>query len=248
MPNNSQSADAAVNTLSSAAKLPRLRAAVNHVARNMLRLENAFYEYRFGIATHGLYNWKPGDCSQNEHLYYYVSSYRRVFRILDALRLGPSDTFIDLGCGKGRVTCCASLYPICEVIGIEDIQELCTTAEKNLRLLRGKRAPARIVHGRAEEFEFTKGTVIYMFHSLGPKTLAAVLSQLDKGLRTNPRDIKIVYVNPVHERVLTGMKWLELYDRWPSPRHLWTNIVHPVSFWRLRDGHDSIAAQVRIPR
>jgi precorrin-6B methylase 2 len=229
-------------------QLQGLRAAFSRLARGALRLENAFYEYRLGIATHGLYNWKPDDWSQKEHTYYQAASYRRIFRILDALRLGPSDTLIDLGCGKGRVTCCASLYPISEVIGIEDMQELCTHAENNLMLLRGKRARARILQGRAEEFEYTKGTVIYMFHPFGPKTLAAVLSQLDKGLRLNPRDIRIVYLNPVHEHILQETKWLELYDRWAAVRFLQAEIIHPVSFWRLRDGYDSFAARAPIPR
>jgi predicted RNA methylase len=236
MPNNCQSTVTAV-------MLPRLRADVDHLVRGTLRLENALYEYRLGIATHGPYNWEPGDWNQNEHLYYYATSYRRIFRILDALRLGPSDIFIDLGCGKGRVICCASLYPICEVIGVEDVPELCKIAEKNLMRLRGKCTQARILHGRAEEFEYTKGTVIYMFHPFGPKALAAVVSQLDKGLRLNPRDVKIVYVNPVHEYVLKETKWLELYDHWPAPRYLWTGVMHPVSFWRLRDGHHSFAAR-----
>jgi cyclopropane fatty-acyl-phospholipid synthase-like methyltransferase len=239
--NNPQSTGASVSAPSSAAKFHRLRAALGRAARNTLRLENAFYEYRLGIATHGLYNWQKGDWSQSEHLYYYATAYRRVFRILDALHLGLSDTFVDLGCGKGRVTCCASLYPVSEVIGIEDVEELCTTAEENLKVLRGKLAPARIVHGRAEEFEYTKGTVIYMFHSLGPKALAAFLSQLENGLRMQPRDLRIVYVNPVHEYVLKEAKWLESYDRWPAVRLLRTEIMHPVSFWRWRDGSNSIA-------
>jgi predicted RNA methylase len=233
---------------SSVANFPWLKAAADHFARGTLRLENALYEHRLGIITHGLHNWKSGDRSEDEHLYYFATSYRRVFRILDALHLGPSDTFVDLGCGKGRVTCCASLYPVSEVIGIEDIQELCTAAEKNLRILRGDRAPTKILHCKAEEFEYIKGTVIYMFHPFGPRTLTAVLSRLDTGLRLNPRKVRIVYVNPVHEYVLKETNWLELYEHWPCPRGLWTRVVHPVSFWRLRHMPDSIAARAPIAR
>jgi precorrin-6B methylase 2 len=214
----------------------RLRAAASHLARGALRLENALYEQRFKIRTHGLYNWSPGDWTGSEHLYYFATSYRRIFRILDALRLGPSDTFIDLGCGKGRVACCAAFYPVREVIGIEDVQALCADAERNLRHLRGRRAPARILHGKAEEFDYSTGTAIYMFHPFGPQTLSAVLSRLEQGVRQNPRDVRIVYVNPVHESVLQTTEWLEAFDRWPAERRLWTEITHPVSFWRLRSG------------
>jgi predicted RNA methylase len=221
-------------------QFPMLRTAVGHLVRDALRLENALYEFRLGISTRGASGGKTDDWSHKEHLFYATTFYRRVFRILGALRLGPSDTFIDLGCGKGRVACCASLYPLCEVIGIEDLQELCSAAEKNIRLLRGRRAPARIIRGRAEEFDYAKGTVIYMYHPFGPKTFAAVLSRVEKGLRLSPRDLKIVYVNPVHEHVLTETKWLEQYDRWPAPRPLGIEMMHPVSFWRLRTGRNSI--------
>jgi precorrin-6B methylase 2 len=229
--NPSQSADAALNEPNLGIKWPWLRGVAGRLARSTLRLENAIYEYRLGLATHGLHNWRPGDWSQDEHLFYYATSYRRIFRILDALKLGPSDVFIDLGCGKGRVACCASRYPIREVIGIEDVAELCQTAEQNLKRLRGKRTPARILHGKAEEFDYCIGTAIYMFHPFGPKTMAAVLAQLEKGLRANLRDLRIVYVNPVHETVLAETEWLRRYDYWPPVRHLGTEIMHGVSFW-----------------
>jgi len=235
-----------VNTLPTSARFPALKTAASRLAHNTLRVENALYEHRLGISTHGLFNWSPGDWSSQEHLFYYATSYRQIFRILDALRLGPSDTFVDLGCGKGRVACCASFYRVHEVIGIDDVPELCAAAERNLRNLRGRRARARIQRGRAEEFDYSTGTVIYMFHPLGPRTLSAVLSRLELGLLRNPREIRIVYVNPVHESVLRETEWLEPYDRWPSHRRLWTEIMHPVSLWRLRDGR-RLAAPSPVP-
>ena len=225
--------------LASSVGFPKLRTLADRLARGTLRLENALFEHRLGISTHGVHNWTPGDWSQTEHLYYYATSYRRIFRILDSLRLGPSDTFIDLGCGKGRVICCASRYPVRQVIGIEDVPELCKLADKNLQLLRGKRSPATILRAKAEEFPYSSGTVIYMFHPFGPNTLAAVLSGLHRALNLNPRQVRIVYVNPVHESVLAQTEWLEMYDRWPSRRRFSTEIMHAVSFWRLRATEDS---------
>jgi hypothetical protein len=124
------------------------------------------------------------------------------------------------------------------VIGIDDMPELCAIAERNLRVLRGKRAPVTILQTKAEEFEYQTGTVIYMFHPFGPKTLSAVLSRVERGLQLNPREVRIVYVNPVHEQVLAATEWLEMYDRWPAQRRLRTEIMQPVSFWRLRDSRD----------
>lgn len=130
MATDSCSARSAEKAPSPTIKFPWLRAAVDRLAQDTLRLENALYERRLGVTTHGLHNWRPGDWSKDEHLYYFATSYRRIFRILDSLHLGPADTFIDLGCGKGRVACCASFYPVREVIGIEDVGELCASAEE----------------------------------------------------------------------------------------------------------------------
>jgi precorrin-6B methylase 2 len=223
-----------MNTPDSSKSLIRWRAAAGSLAHSTLRLENAWYEHRLKIRTHGVYNWSPGDWTESEHLFYYATSYRRIFRILDALRLAPSDTFIDLGCGKGRVACCAAFYPVREVIGIDDVPELCAAAERNLRNLRGRRAKALILRGKAEEFDYSQGTIIYMFHPFGPQTLSAVLSRLAEGLLKNRRDVRLVYVNPVHESVLRETEWLERYDHWPAERRLWTDIMHPVSFWKSR--------------
>jgi len=204
------------------------------VVRGSVQLENALYEYKLGIRTRGLYNWTPANWNESEHVYYGSTLYRRIFRILDALQLGKADTFVDLGCGKGRVACCASRYPLAEVIGIEDVPELCQMARTNLASLRSRRAQATILNAKAEDFAFASGTVIYMFHPFGPKTLSAVLSRLRQGTTDNPRQVRIVYVNPVHERVLGQTDWLEMYDRWPARRRLWTEIMHAVSFWKLR--------------
>ena len=83
-----------------------------------------------------------------------------------------------------------------------------------------------------------------MFHPFGPQTLSAVLSRLEQGLQTNPRHLRIVYVNPVHESVLKETEWLEPYDRWPAERRWWTEITHPVSFWKLRGDAGRFAPQV----
>lgn len=54
---------------SSMPNFSKLPTAADHFARGALRLENALYEHRLGITTHGIHNWKPGDRSMDEHLY-----------------------------------------------------------------------------------------------------------------------------------------------------------------------------------
>lgn len=210
---------------------------VSSVARLLhptLTLENAFYEYYLGVSTRGLHGFTPGDWSQAERLYYQTIPYRMIFRILDWLALERSDVVVDLGCGKGRVLCCASLYELGQVIGVDVREELCETAERNLRRMRRKRAPSTIIRGKAEEFDYTRGTVFYMFHPFGPNTLKTVLLQLNRGVHENPRRVRIVYVNPRHDAVLEGTDWLVRDERWSSGIGPSRCVVYPVSFWSLR--------------
>jgi|SRR5690348_927096 len=198
--------------------------------QGLLKFENVFYEYRFGISTRGLSGFTPGDWSHREHIYYGTIPYRGIFRILDSLALQRSDVIVDLGCGKGRILCCALLYHVARVVGVEDAEELVTIARKNLQKMGSRETPTVVVHGKAEDFDYSQGTIFYMFHPFGPITMRSVLSRIHSRLQQNPRVLRIVYVNPRHDSVLEATEWLERYERWPALQCT----RYPVSFWRSR--------------
>lgn len=196
----------------------------------LLRLENILYEYRFGISTRGVHGFTPGDWSKKEHTYYATIPYRAVFRILDSLALGRSDVIVDLGCGKGRVLCCALLYDVARVMGVEDTKELAGIARHNLNRMGANPERSTVVSGGAEDFDYSQGTVFYMLHPFGPRTLETVLSCIHSCVSLIPRQVRIVYVNPKHDSVLEAAGWLERYQRW-SPGGC---VRYPVSFWSSR--------------
>jgi len=214
---------------------------VTHLLQTALKIENVLYEYRLGISTRGLYAYTSRDWSHEEHIYYGTSPFRGIFQILDSLALKQSDVIVDLGCGKGRVLCCAALYDVERVFGIEDTDELCRVARSNLRRLRQRRSPAMVIHGKAEDFDYTQGTVFYMFHPFGPNTLRAVVSHIGRALQQRLRLIRIVYVNPKHDSVLEEVDWLERYAQWPAGDPSSRFVTYPVSFWRL---HGSVEVPV----
>ena len=202
--------------------------------KTMLRLENAFHECRLGVSTRGVSGFGPGDWSKKEHTYYLTVSYRGIFHILDSLHLRSSDAVVDLGCGKGRVVCCALQYGV-EAIGVEDVEPLCLAAQTNLRQMRLKtKARGTIIHGKAEEFDYSRGTVFYMFHPFGPNTLRVVLSRINDSIQNTQREVKIIYVNPKHDLILERESWLGRYEWWPPSRC----IGYPVSFWRSQQIKD----------
>jgi hypothetical protein len=188
-------------------------------------LEGMWWDRRLGITTRG-WDWSY---STLEHCYCGPSPYRLIFRILRFLKPAASDELVDLGCGLGRVVCCASLYGAGKSVGVEDVDTFAGLARENaMRMLR--RDTITIVSGRAERYDCSRVSLIYMCNPFGAETMEQVLSKLKASLVFNPRQVRIAYVNPVHRQVLAGKPWLEQYDSW-TDRQQWS-FIPPVTFWR----------------
>jgi predicted RNA methylase len=167
-----------------------------------------------------------------EHVSYGTIPYRLIFMVLDRLGLGPQDVFVDLGCGRGRVLCCAARYQVREVIGVEDTAELVKSAEANLRGMRGARTTRRrVICAKVQDFDYVGVTAIFMFHPFGPRTLGQVLSRLKSSLMYGPptQKFRLAYVHPVYESVIAELGWLERLDYWPPERL--PERKRSVSFW-----------------
>jgi SAM-dependent methyltransferase len=191
------------------------------------KVNNIFWEFYLGIKTRGVTTVDPGD---KEHIHYGTVPYRTINTILDNLQLSPNDVFVDLGCGKGRVVCCSSLRKIRQSIGVEYSTDLSALAKCNAVKVKNKRSSIKIITTDAEQFDFTIGSIYYLFHPFGPKTLKNVLNGMYIGLQRLPRPIKIVYVNPVHHNVFKEYPWLVEYDRW-EPRFDRSS-EHQIQWWR----------------
>src|SRR3954470_21687653 len=131
------------------------------------RLNNAYWEKRLGISTRGTVEVDHFDSER-----YATLSYLLIWRILDHLALGPSDTFVDIGSGKGRVLCCAARYHVQQVVGVDLSEPFCATARENARRMRGRRAPISIHTAMANNFDYSAATVLFLFNPFGAATLA----------------------------------------------------------------------------
>ncbi len=192
-----------------------------------VRVQNLLWEGYLNISSRGKVHHEQG---KPDSVYYGTIAFAAIRRILKRLDLKADDVFVDLGCGKGRVLCCAARHPVKEVIGIEWSEELCAVARRNASSLRGGRAPVTVINKPVEEYEYTRGSVFYLFHPFGPQTLEQALTRIHAGLGNGQRPIRLVYVYPVYEQVLDQSGWLEEYDRWqPEPG---IGLDHPVSFWK----------------
>ncbi len=190
------------------------------------KLGNAFWEFRLGITTHGT---AVTEFSDDEHIFYGTHPYLTTRNVLKSLSLNEHDTFVDLGSGKGRVTCMAALWHLREVIGVDDDPDMCAIARRNAERMRGRISPIRIEQTPAQNFDYTCGTVFYMFNPFGPRTLSVILQKLNEGLAARPRNIRIIYATPAHENLLQQSGWLMQYSRWSSSTHHFVDDV--ISFW-----------------
>ena len=149
----------------------------------------------------------------------YQPSEPALFReIIESLPV-PLDgfTFIDLGSGKGRTLLMASSFPFRRIIGMELLQELNAIAAQNIARYHGdeQRCFAIESHaGDARHFEFpAEATVLYLFNPFPRHIWREVLANLHNSLQTAPRQVFVIYHNPVHEDIPNSQSWLHEVKR-----------------------------------
>lgn len=184
---------------------PPLRTVSGFGGQAVARAGNAFWEARLGISTRGLV-----DVDYPDAVLYGAMPYRTIRHLFRLIALAPEDTFVDVGCGKGRVLCCAARHPITEAVGVEVSAELCDAARANADRLRGRKAPISIHNIPAQEFDYSSATVLFLFNPFGADTMHQFLAKLHAD--TAGRPVRIAYAVPTHAAVFKDYDWLEPYQ------------------------------------
>lgn len=189
------------------------------------RICDRYWEMRLNINTLG---GAPSPHSDANH--YGYLAYHTYFSIFDRLDLKPTDVVVDLGCGKGRVSCVAATYPIKQSIGVEIDPPLARLAEVNAGRMRLRRAPLRIVCQSATEFDYDQVNIVVMFHPFGAETMRTVLGKWEESLARHPRPFRVVYGNPILSPMLAAKPWLKLTECWNPGT--WSRVKFPVHFYQ----------------
>ena len=130
----------------------------------------------------------------------YLPSPARVTRwALQTLALDyRSHTFVDLGCGKGRVLLVASEFPFSRIIGVELSPRLAEIARENVRRYTPTTRKCWTVDVHqvdAARFSFPPtDLLIHLYHPFEPPVLKEVLSQLERSLAAHPRRVTVAYL------------------------------------------------------
>src|SRR4029077_12407190 len=105
-----------------------------------------------------------------------------------------------LGCGKGRALVVAAHYGFLQLTGVEFAKELCEVAEKNTSQLYKlfPNVEIHIIRENAAEYEFEKDcAVLFLFNPFKEEVMKKVIKNIQLSLQKNPRELFVVYINPV---------------------------------------------------
>nr|WP_042177570.1 class I SAM-dependent methyltransferase [Kibdelosporangium sp. MJ126-NF4]CEL12686.1 hypothetical protein [Kibdelosporangium sp. MJ126-NF4]CTQ93550.1 hypothetical protein [Kibdelosporangium sp. MJ126-NF4] len=176
-------------------------------ARLRRSLAQLAYEKRYGVRTAELIELDKLGIAGEGRGYYVAASWRTLRRTLSRKEITSRDVFIDFGSGMGRMVLEAARFPFGRVIGVELSDELHRIAEDNVRRTR-QRLLCRDVQLRQTDvldFEIPDDVTVVFFNNpfQGP-VFATVIERLVATLDRNPRQLRIVYYNPVEESAILG--------------------------------------------
>ena len=131
-------------------------------------------------------------------------------------------SFVDLGCGKGRVLLVAAEYPFKQIIGVEFSSDLCETARRNITRCPKDSTAHGAIEVRCEDardFEVPDDAGFFYFYE--PFTVAVaevVLDNIEDSLARCPRTAVLCFVGSALLPVLDGRdSWSQLGQTLDSP-------------------------------
>jgi SAM-dependent methyltransferase len=176
------------------------------------------FDVEYGTDTSGFVPTEnlPSSPFTKNHVSIYGGSQPSIIRA--ALRELPplqTFTFIDLGCGKGRPVMVAAEFPFKEAIGIELAPELAECGRQNVELFRARvpgACPMRIETGDAVDCAFPVGDlVIFLYNPFGAELMRRVADNIERTLAAGPRQLFVVYYNPVQAQCFDASTRLKHY-------------------------------------
>ena len=172
-------------------------------------LYDLYYDIIHGYDT---YSWVPVDKldveeAQKEHAVIYQATRVIPLRVLfKRLNISKEYSFIDIGCGKGRVLLIAAEYGFKKVKGIEFSSNLATIADKNISKYKAKtksNANFDIITIDAAEYKFNEiEDVFFLFNPFDEVILAKVLDNICESLKGNNRRVWMIYANAIHRELI----------------------------------------------
>lgn len=132
-----------------------------------------------------------------------------------SLDLAPADlAFMDMGSGKGRALLLAADRPFRRLIGVEFAAALHAVAEANVRARAERLGPdprIELRHGDAAATALPDDPLLlFLFNPFDASVMAPVARRVTASWRANPRPMRVLYLNPVHQAAWLAEGWRRL--------------------------------------
>ena len=159
-----------------------------------------------------------GDNLTHAELYQGVNYYL-LEKVLDHLQtIEANKNIVDFGCGKGRVLAVAAYYGFTKITGVEFAKELCEVARKNIIPVQQKFSQKifNVIHANAVDYKIENDTnVFFFFNPFDEVVMLAVAKNILTSLKENPREVYVVYINPIHKEIFmsAGFEQIFYYEK-----------------------------------
>lgn len=144
------------------------------------KVEALFWRY-YLVRFHSLDIWlQTRDLGRPpEDFQFGETPYFTGLQILQEAKVGPGDVFVDLGCGRGKMTFLAHLATGCRAVGVEMLASYVLVARRMVKTLRLEAVEFR--HGDLLNTDVSEATVLYMTApTWSEETRQALLERADE--------------------------------------------------------------------
>ncbi len=155
------------------------------------------FDARFGVETSApVEQWELKEADQSTlglHNRYSPTPLRTVRAAIGAALAGCDErpSFVDFGCGKGRVLLVASEFSFARILGVEFSATLCGVARRNIIRYWSTTQQCRALEvccQDAAQFVIPDDAgVLYFYEPFGSRTAAKVFENIESSLRAHPR-------------------------------------------------------------
>lgn len=163
------------------------------------RMLDRFADRMFDSRIHTAGQATLPEHSRDDRVHYVPTPWHVLPRALRYVGVSDRDTFVDFGCGKGRVVHQAARRPFRRVIGVEVSPALAEIARAALaaRAHQHRCQDVEIVVADVNQFVVPDDlTIGYFFQPFGDDTLATLLRRITESVERTPRRVWLIYVWP----------------------------------------------------
>ena len=163
----------------------------------LLRPEADDFDRKYGVETFKRVQIVATDSPSLSHGVRYSASPETAIRwcIENCGMPHVQTTFVDVGCGKGRVLIVAAMYPFRRVVGVEYSAELAAICRDNLERL-NITSKCEVIVGDASDFKFPDENMLIFLYNPFDST---ILNRVLKHIAATRGQVRIAQLGPGHD-------------------------------------------------